>query len=415
MRSAKPGTRYWAFLSYSRRDERRARALHRQLEAYRIPPEARSPELPGSRLRPVFRDDDELAASGDLGGRLRTALDHSRHLVVLASPAAAASRWVDAEIRHFVDAGRAGDVLVLVVGGEPPALPPALTGGESEPLWLDARGRTTSRKTFLRLVAGMLGIGFDQLWRRDRRRRRRLVAAWTAGTLVLGALFAGGLWRQQRIAAEDQPQRQVAAFRQYLEAETLDGVEDLDRDDLQLEIVRTDDLNADSRVDFFVFNRTSGFCGSGGCGMDVYLTEGRGRYRVVLNLFGSSTPRTRDAKSGRHKEIVASHYLIDSEPLYTVYRWSGAEYGLSHYDYCDGVFIEYCEPIRISPVEPAVADRLTVGEGAPFLRKPADDAPTIEHDATAQRVLGTAPGGEWYLVEAWKGYSGFVHRRYVTG
>jgi hypothetical protein len=38
-------------------------------------------EIPSThRLRPIFRDDDELAASADLGGRLREALDRSRYL-----------------------------------------------------------------------------------------------------------------------------------------------------------------------------------------------------------------------------------------------------------------------------------------------------------------------------------------------
>src|SRR6266545_8003847 len=103
--------------------EQWAHALHRRLEAYRIPRDARpatAAAIPSTRrLRPVFRDDDELAASANLGGRLREALDRSRYLIVVASPAAAASRWVNAEVRHFLDAGRADDILVVVVDGEP--------------------------------------------------------------------------------------------------------------------------------------------------------------------------------------------------------------------------------------------------------------------------------------------------------
>lgn len=164
--------RYWGFISYARSDERWAHSLHRQLEAYRIPRDVQH-QIPVEirslrRLRPIFRDDDELAASGDLGGRLREALDRSGYLILVASPAAVASKWVNAEVQHFVDAERAEDILVLVVDGEPggalerEALPAALRRLAEEPLWVDGRGNTRpSRKTFLRLVAGMLDVGFE--------------------------------------------------------------------------------------------------------------------------------------------------------------------------------------------------------------------------------------------------------------
>jgi MTH538 TIR-like domain (DUF1863) len=424
----RPRHSYWAFISYSRRDERWARSLHRQLEAYRIPREVRpipAAEIPSTRrLRPVFRDDDELAASADLGGRLHEALDRSRFLIVLASPAAAASTWVNAEAQHFVDAGRADDVLVLVVDGEPggapgrEALPAALKRPEGEPLWVDARkSGKLDRKTVLRLVAGMLATGFDALWRRDRRRRRRLVATWTAATLILAGVVGGVIWRQQTVSEQNKPQRQVAAFRQFLLTDILETIHESDpgfkASDVKLELVRTEDLNGDSLVDFFVFNNTTGFCGSGGCAMEVYISEGQGRYRVVLDLFGSSTPRTRTAESGDYREILATHYVIDAESIYTVYRWTGDKYELSHHEFCGGLWIEYCNPTVITPVEEA-ANELAVVPDATYLRSPKASAPRTERQSgTTTTVIGKVPSGDWYLVELWKGESGFVSRRYV--
>ena len=55
---------YSAFISYSSADVAHARWLHRALEAYKLPARSRTehPALrpDGRRLKPVFRDRDEL-------------------------------------------------------------------------------------------------------------------------------------------------------------------------------------------------------------------------------------------------------------------------------------------------------------------------------------------------------------------
>jgi hypothetical protein len=84
--------RYWAFLSYSRRDERWVRSLHRQLEAFRVPREVEVPDGLEQRIWPVFRDRDELAINADLNAELTGAIDRSRFLVLIASAASATSR-----------------------------------------------------------------------------------------------------------------------------------------------------------------------------------------------------------------------------------------------------------------------------------------------------------------------------------
>jgi hypothetical protein len=95
-------TRFSAFLSYSHADAEWARWLLRRLETYRVPSRlvgtqgAHGPI--GPRLGTFFRDRDELPSSGDLGGTIRAALDESSALIVVCSPAAAGSRWVNAEI-----------------------------------------------------------------------------------------------------------------------------------------------------------------------------------------------------------------------------------------------------------------------------------------------------------------------------
>jgi eukaryotic-like serine/threonine-protein kinase len=82
--------KYWAFISYSQRDEKWARWLHRAIEGYRVPARlvgkpTRSGVVP-KRLFPVFRDRDELSTSPDLGGSIVESLTQSRFLIVICSP-----------------------------------------------------------------------------------------------------------------------------------------------------------------------------------------------------------------------------------------------------------------------------------------------------------------------------------------
>src|SRR4051812_28366232 len=96
---------YRAFISYSHRDKQLARRLHRELESYRIPAKlvgkVTGVGVVPRRLRPIFRDREELPASGDLSAELSEALRQSRFLVVICSPASAKSRWVNEEILQF--------------------------------------------------------------------------------------------------------------------------------------------------------------------------------------------------------------------------------------------------------------------------------------------------------------------------
>jgi eukaryotic-like serine/threonine-protein kinase len=192
--------RYWAFISYSSKDASWARWLHRAIESYGIPARlvdhvTPTGEKPPKRLKPLFRDRPELAA-GDLGTQIREALETSRYLIVICSPNAAQSRWVDTEIRSFRALGRTDRVLAMIVDGEPDAgderecFPVALRG--VEPLAADARPEGDGRRDArLKLLAGMLGVGFDVLKQRDQHRRIRRLQATIAAAAALALSFAG--------------------------------------------------------------------------------------------------------------------------------------------------------------------------------------------------------------------------------
>lgn len=193
--------RYWAFISYSSHDKAWADWLHRSIESYGIPSRLINHPTPTGeaapkRLRPVFRDRAELAASPDLGREIEEALLASRYLIVICSPAAARSKWVNTEIETFQRFGRADRVLAVIVDGEPHAggerecFPPALL--LSEPIAADARkegdGKDNAR---LKILAGMLGIGFDALKQREAHRRMRRLQVAVALVSAVAVGFAG--------------------------------------------------------------------------------------------------------------------------------------------------------------------------------------------------------------------------------
>lgn len=95
-----PVTSFGAFISYSRHDRREAIWLHRSLEAFRTP-KALVEKGSRSRLKKVLRDEDELRAAPDLTEAIRDGLRRSDWLIVVCSPHAAQSDWVNKEIQYF--------------------------------------------------------------------------------------------------------------------------------------------------------------------------------------------------------------------------------------------------------------------------------------------------------------------------
>jgi tetratricopeptide (TPR) repeat protein len=202
---------YLAFISYSHADEKVAAWLHRALETYRIPATVVARHgLSTPRLVPIFRDREELATSDSLSDTITRALSASKHLIVVCSPAAAASRWVDAEIRQFRALRPDGSVLCLLTDEPAVSFPPAiLEAVAAEPLAADLREHADGRDgAKLKLIAGLLGIGLDELKRRDHQRRQRRLVTISVGALV-GMSIAIGL-ATVALLAEREAQRAEA-------------------------------------------------------------------------------------------------------------------------------------------------------------------------------------------------------------
>ena len=216
--------KYRAFISYSHVDTASAKWLHRALEGFRIDKdlvgrETATGTIPNT-LRPVFRDRDDFTAGHTLTDQTCAALDASDALIVICSPASAKSRYVNEEIRLFELRHPERPTIPLIIGGKPgdPELecfPPSLR------FTLDAEGRITDEPievlaadvreegdgknlALAKVVAGLLGVSSDEVFRRaerERRRKARLrngVVAMLAVLVVVATASAAYAWQQLR-------------------------------------------------------------------------------------------------------------------------------------------------------------------------------------------------------------------------
>ena len=168
---------YFAFISYKREDEKWARWLQHKLEHYRLPVKIKkeNPSLPNS-IRPVFKDTSELAA-GVLVDEINDALKKSKFLIVICSPRAAQSEWVEKEVQTFINSGRKNNIIPFIISGTPfskepdeECFPSALINLKPEEELIGINVNETGRDpAFVKVVAHMLGLKFDSLWQRHER------------------------------------------------------------------------------------------------------------------------------------------------------------------------------------------------------------------------------------------------------
>jgi tetratricopeptide (TPR) repeat protein len=318
--------KYRAFISYSHADEKWAMWLHKALETYRVPKHVVGRETEygpvPERFAPVFRDRDELATATSLGDTLTRALEQSAFQIVICSPKAANSKWVNEEILTYKRLGREHRIFALIVDGEPgssanPAtadqecFPNALiykmgadgqlTTEKGEPIAADARqGKDSKLDVKLKLLAGMLGVGLDELKQREAHRRQVrmmwLVSASLAGMAITSAL-AGAAWiarneaqrERARAEAEAETARQTTRFMVDL-FKVSDPSEALGNKITAREIL---DKGA-ARIDKELVDQPA---------IQATLMDTMGTVYTSLGLYGSAIPLSRKALDKRRSTL----------------------------------------------------------------------------------------------------------------
>ena len=186
----------------------------------------------------IFRDETSLTATPELWPTIEAALTSSRFLLLMASPEAAHSEWVDKEVTTWLAHRGPEDglrtLLIALTDGElswdkraggfaqgrATPLPASLKNCLLvEPLWVDLRlyrsgaEHASKRNQDFALRAGklaarVLGVPLEDLLSDEvRQQRRALTLAWSA-TGALMVLAALALWQQQ-VATVQRDRAQV--------------------------------------------------------------------------------------------------------------------------------------------------------------------------------------------------------------
>lgn len=193
--------KYYAFISYNSKDIHWGKRLQRKLEHYRLPATICS-ERGWKRkpIRPVFFAPTDIQP-GELSDELKERLKASRNLIVVCSPNSAKSEWVGKEIEFYHNLGRGNHIYFFIVEGQPNSDNPdtecyhPITKklGLSDILGANVNERAyrwpwlNRERAYVQLVSKLLGLEFDSIWKRDRRRLVRNLLLWILGCLTVFA------------------------------------------------------------------------------------------------------------------------------------------------------------------------------------------------------------------------------------
>lgn len=229
--------KYDAFISYRHLPAETAVAhrLQRILEGYAAP--RGTPCEHTVKIRRVFVDTTEMPNIPDLTRGILEALEESRYLIVLGSPALRESEWCHAEVLRFkeMNGGSAAHIIPVLVSGDPSQVFFSemrvttrsyldIDGRELfreepiEPLYTDIRSKSTKdslqrlKKEKLRIAAPLLGCGYDDLFRRHRRR------AIQRGVLTASATCVAAVGIGAALVKLDADRRDASATLQYTRA-----------------------------------------------------------------------------------------------------------------------------------------------------------------------------------------------------
>ncbi len=207
--------KYFAFLSFQSADAKEALQMQRALETYRLPyAVSRKHGLP-RRLGQCFCYLSDISLREELMQELEQRIAESKYLIVLCSPKSAKSTFVNGGIERFISLGRRDRIIPLIVDGIPysgdpdtECYPEALRRNfpksanpfeDHQILGVNIHeegvsARRARQRAVVMVMARMLGLNFEDLWRREIKRRKQQTAiALLATVLILTSI--GLTWR----------------------------------------------------------------------------------------------------------------------------------------------------------------------------------------------------------------------------
>lgn len=233
---------YDAFISYSHAvDSKLAPAIQESLQQF---------AKPWRKLRAVrvFRDKSSLSSTPGLWPSIQKALKTSRYFILLASPDAAKSEWVQKEVECWLeDDPQASRLLLVLTSGniewddatgdfdwqKTNALPEVLKGRYvSEPKWEDvikikhkdqiSRSNVDVARVIAALAATIRGIPMDTLFGADVREFKKQMFLLTAGIVSITVLTVGILFFALRSGADNKRAKAATLLSVVKKEQTLD-------------------------------------------------------------------------------------------------------------------------------------------------------------------------------------------------
>jgi len=193
-----------AFISYSRKDKPFAVLLERRLRRY-TPPSGLP--VPKRRLN-IFRDEEDFTGT-EYYQAVGRHIEGSRKLIIICSPNAQASSFVNDEIQRFTQVHSAEDLIPVLIAGSPEttsaaddadmAFPAALCERLELPLASDYRGfdpkssnlhSARYRTSWYKLLVDICNSSRAEIERREGRRKFRRRIQWGGAVAVISTSLA---------------------------------------------------------------------------------------------------------------------------------------------------------------------------------------------------------------------------------
>lgn len=207
--------KYYAFISYSRKDKKVANWLHTQLEKYGYPKDIVNVDLlpPHEKyMRPIFLDTKDMQVEErPFTDRIQSALEHSRFLLLISSRNAAKSPFVDKEITYFLKTHNNNYSLIIPLFVDevtddsiPIAIKKTSIMERHFPIYntLLSEESEANKYCLYQIVAYMLGVNFSDIYNRYeayssiKRSRIRKRIWFVVSTLIVIAISLGMAWYQ---------------------------------------------------------------------------------------------------------------------------------------------------------------------------------------------------------------------------
>lgn len=228
--------KYFAFLSFQSGDAKEALRMQKALETYRLPYAVSRKHGFPRRLGQCFCYLSDISLREELMHELEARLAESKYLIVLCSPRSAQSTFVNGGIERFIELGRRDRIIPLIVDGIPysgnpetECYPEALRRHfpkSSNPfedhqiLGVNiheegVNARRSRQRAVVMVMARMLGLNFEDLWRRELRRRKQQLAT-TLFSIVAILGIIGMTWQMSRAFDMDVVVSETTPYNPYL-------------------------------------------------------------------------------------------------------------------------------------------------------------------------------------------------------